>query len=484
MMQSIRAKLTLWYIGSLSALILVFGVIAFFSLKRILIKTVDTTLYNGGKTIEFSLSEDTEEHEQEDELFEDDDESVVDEINEEIEELFFTSVVYVQLTEFPEDFGTTPLEIVKTAAFEKHSFPLSKEAYQAVENNSYLAETIKGIFPFPLRVMTFRVHVQDARPYILQLGMSLQDVQTTLRNLLSVFSFLFPVVFIVISLLGSVFMKKAFSPVKKMVAVTRSITAEDLSLRLDPIHSQDEIGELADTLNGMIARLEQSFKQITQFSGDVSHELKTPLTVVKGEIEVALRKIRTAEDYQNVLKSGLEEIEKLQKIIGNLLLLARMDSQRDAIAFTTLALDEVLFEVHEEIYLFAEKKKMSLILTEVEQVKVRGNRGLLKRLVYNLIANAIQYTAPGGEIRLSLQKEAAQVVCTISDTGIGIPEEALPFVFDRFYRVDPSRSHKTGGSGLGLAIVQKIVEVHEGQISVRSTVEQGTAFLVFLSCHA
>ncbi len=485
MMRSIRTKLTLWYIGSLSALILVFGVVAFFSLKSILMRTIDTTLHNSGKSIELYISEDILQPEQESETSDEhsEDESLVEEFNEMIEELFFADVVYVQLREFPEHFETPTLEIVKTAALKKRSLPLSKDAYQAVRNKTSFTETIRDVFPFPVRVMTFGAGRRDMSPYyILQLGMSLQDVRITLRNLLFIFSFLFPGVFIIISVLGYVFMKKAFSPVKKMVAVARSITAKDLSLRLDPMHSHDEIGELADTLNEMISRLEQSFIQIEQFSGDVSHELKTPLTVVKGEIEVALRKARTEADYQDVLKSVLEENEKLQKIIGDLLFLARMDSQSSPPSFTALALDDILFEVHEETYLLAKKHKLSLMFTEVEPLKLRGDSGLLKRLLSNLIVNAIQYTASGGEIRLSLQKKTDRAVCTITDTGIGIPEDTLPYIFDRFYRVDPSRSHDTGGSGLGLAIVQKIVEVHGGHISVQSTVGQGTTFRVFLPC--
>ena len=143
---------------------------------------------------------------------------------------------------------------------------------------------------------------------------------------------------------------------------------------------------------------------------------------------------------------------------------------------------EVFFKVFEDTHLLAKQKKLAIEFEEIEQMNIKGELGLLKRLLTNLIVNAIQYTPPGGEVTFSLHKETNHAVLTITDTGIGISEDALPYIFDRFYRVDPSRSHETGGSGLGLAIAQKIVEVHGGQIAVQSTVGKGTTFRVSLPC--
>jgi heavy metal sensor kinase len=250
------------------------------------------------------------------------------------------------------------------------------------------------------------------------------------------------------------------------------------------VKSNDEIGELADTFNEMIARLERSFKQIQQFSGDVAHELKTPLTVIKGEIEVALRKERKTEEYQGILKSLSEETEKLRTIVEDLLFLSRMDAHSIPLAFTELPLDELLLEVYEEICPLAEKKQVTVVLKNVEQVNIKGDSGLLKRLLSNLILNAITYTPEGGKIELSLETSADTGLLIISDTGTGIPEESLPYIFDRFYRVDQSRSHDTGGSGLGLAIVQKIVEAHDGKIEVTSEVGKGTTFQVLFNSNS
>jgi two-component system OmpR family sensor kinase len=488
MLKSIRLQLTLWYIGSISLLILIFGVIAFFSLQRILVKNIDNTLYNGGKSLELSLSEYAlkRAHDPKSlyEVDEDEETFFVDEIDEEVDELFFVNVAYIQLLTFPEAEDIAPQEIAKTTTLQERSLPISHNAYHAVKNGTNLSETVTGIFSFPLRVMSLQVFDRDGRPYILQLALSLQDVQTTLRNLLLIFVVLFPPLLVIVSALGYVFMKRAFLPVKKMVAVTKSITAEDLSLRLDPLDSRDEIGELAETLNEMISRLERSFKQIRQFSGDVSHELKTPLAELKCNAEVALRKERTPEEYQTALQNVIEDAESLQKIVEDLLFLARMDSQSIPLLLTSLALHDVFFEAFEGMHVFAKQKKLAIEFQEIEHVYIKGDPGLLKRLLTNLIVNAIQYTPSGGEITFSLHQKTNHAVLTITDTGIGIPEEALPYIFDRFYRVEQSRSHETGGSGLGLAIVQKIVEVHGGHISVQSAVGKGTTFRVSLPCLA
>lgn len=486
MLRSVRLQLTFWYIGSISLLILLFGGSVFFSFKTLLVRNIDQMLYTGGNALDEKLSEHTLKDEKDPRsLYEPADEEhdmLVDTIDEETNDIFFAREMYVQLVEFPKDDETVPQVIIKTETLNDFVLPFSQKTYLGIRTDPFFAETVRDGFDFPLRMVSLQVHDMDGRAYVLQLALSLQEVHTTLRNLLVIFAVLFPALLVILSVLGYVFMKRAFLPVKKMVAVTRSITAEDLSLRLDPPDSQDEIGELAETLNAMIARLERSFKQIRQFSGDVSHELKTPLAKLKCNAEVALRKDRTQEEYHTALQNVIEDAENLQKIVEDLLFLARMDSQSMPFSFITLALNEVLFEVFEDMHVLAKQKKLAIEFQEIEQVHIKGDPGLLKRLFANLLLNAIQYTPSGGEMTFSLHKETNCAVLTVTDTGIGIPEEALPYIFDRFYRVDQSRSHETGGSGLGLAIVQKIVEVHGGQISVQSTVGKGTTFRVSLPC--
>jgi signal transduction histidine kinase len=199
---------------------------------------------------------------------------------------------------------------------------------------------------------------------------------------------------------------------------------------------------------------------------------------MRGEIEVALKKERQNEEYKKVLKSLLEEINKLQKIIDNLLFLARIESKNIKLSFEKVQLDEILLEAFEEIETLAKRKKISLILKRVDQASVEGDETLIKRLFVNLIDNAIKYTHEDGKVEISLTKERNFAKFIIKDTGIGIPENEIPYIFDRFYRVEKARSRETGGSGLGLAIAKWIVEAHKGKIEVRSKVSEGSLFAI------
>jgi len=234
----------------------------------------------------------------------------------------------------------------------------------------------------------------------------------------------------------------------------------------------------------MIGRLERSFKQIQQFSGDVSHELKTPLAELKCNAEVALRRERTTQEYQEALTNVIEDTEKLRQIVEDLLLLARMDARSLPLVFVSVAFNEIFFEVFERMHPLAQRKNLAINFAKIAPVTISGDAGLLKRLLTNLIGNAIQYTPSGGEITFVVGKDGDQAIVNVSDTGIGIPKEALPYIFDRFYRVEQSRSHETGGSGLGLAIAQKIADMHGGRIVVQSIVKQGTTFRVLLPCQS
>ena len=218
MIKSVRLQLTLWYIGSISLLILIFGGITFFSFKSILVSNLDQVLYNGGKILEASLAEYTLKYEHDPrslyEPAEEGDEFFVDEIDEEIQEIFYINVAYIQLLVVPDTYRPEPQLIVKSETLEDRRLPFSQHAYQALQDSPYWAETITTLFSFPLRVLSLQVHDMEGHPYILQLGMSLQDIQITLRNLLSIFGVLFPALLVILSVLGYVFMKRAFSPVK------------------------------------------------------------------------------------------------------------------------------------------------------------------------------------------------------------------------------------------------------------------------------
>lgn len=313
---------------------------------------------------------------------------------------------------------------------------------------------------------------------VIQAGVSLDRINGELRRLALVMALAGVLVLALASLGGVFIIRKALRPVGSVVEAARRITADDLSLRIENRDRRDEIGVLVETFNEMIARLDGSIKKIKQFSGDVSHELRTPLTIIRGEIEVLRRKDRTAEEYRQTMDSVLEESARMNRIIDDLLFLSRLEALTGADFEGRVPLDEVLIQAFESRELLARRKGVGLDLKDPAPARVRGEANMLERLIVNLIDNAVRYTPPGGRVDVTLEREGESAVLGVRDTGIGIPEDAVPQIFDRFFVVDKSRSKESGGSGLGLAIVKEVAEAHEATIEVRSKPGEGSLFLV------
>jgi heavy metal sensor kinase len=275
---------------------------------------------------------------------------------------------------------------------------------------------------------------------------------------------------------GNFVIRKAIHPVVNVAQAANQITTDDLSHRIDAQKRRDEIGVLVETFNDMISRLERSVKEIKQFSGDVSHELRTPLTNIRGEIEVILRKDRDKHEYRNTLKSALEETYHMEKIIDDLLLLSRTESLKRESLRKEVQLDEILLSVYERYEPIARKKNINLDIKKIFSLAIKGQRVLLERMMSNLIDNAVRYTKSGGRIELNLYKEGKDGAFIVSDTGIGIPKDSIPFIFDRFYVVEKSRSKEKGGVGLGLSIIKRVADIHGAVISIRSEINRGTDF--------
>lgn len=277
---------------------------------------------------------------------------------------------------------------------------------------------------------------------------------------------------IVLALLTS----SVFRPLEDIATVARQITrADDLSRRVPHSSRTDEIGELARAFNQTLERLERLFRSQQRFLADVSHELRTPLTSVRGNLDLMNRFGRYDAESMAVIQ---DEMERMSRLLGDLLLLARADTGGLPLRHEPVELDNILFEVYRQVSRI--EKPVTVELTDVDQAIILGDEDRLKQLILNLVDNGIKYTQPGGAVRLSLAQENGWAQLNVSDTGIGIPAEDLPNIFDRFYRVDKARSRAQGGSGLGLAIVKWIVQAHGGGIQVDSTVGKGTTFRVSL----
>lgn len=280
---------------------------------------------------------------------------------------------------------------------------------------------------------------------------------------------------IVLALLTS----SLFQPLEDIATVARQITrADDLSRRVPHSSRTDEIGELARAFNQTLERLDRLFRSQQRFLADVSHELRTPLTSVRGNLDLMSRFGRYDEESMAVIQ---DEMERMSRLLGDLLLLARADTGGLPLRHEPVELDNILFEVYRQVSRI--EKTVAVELTAVDQATVLGDEDRLKQLILNLVDNGTKYTRPGGKVSLSLAKDNSWAHLEVSDTGIGIPPEDLPHIFDRFYRVDKARGRAQGGSGLGLAIAKWIVQVHGGTLKVESSVGEGTTFRITLPLH-
>ena len=256
-----------------------------------------------------------------------------------------------------------------------------------------------------------------------------------------------------------------------------------LAERLEETGAGDELDRLANTLNAMLGRLDEAFRQIRQFSADASHELQTPVTILKGELEVALRMPRSPEAYQRHLQSALEEVERIAILVDGLLLLARADAGVLRMDRQPVDLAQLVAEVYDQTSVLAEAQQLTLELGPLDPVTIQGDYERLRRLLLNLVDNGIKYTPPGGRVTLSLHRCGSWASLRVADTGIGLSLAEQQQVFQRFYRTEAARAHNQRGAGLGLCIVQSIAEAHGGHIQIDSTPGHGSTFTVCLPLH-
>jgi len=276
-------------------------------------------------------------------------------------------------------------------------------------------------------------------------------------------------------LVGYRIARHGIRPVEEIAAMARRITSTNLRERIEAEGYPLELASLAGTFNAMLDRLEESFERISRFSADIAHDLRTPVNNIRGEAEVALARARTVDEYRDVLESSLEEAVRLSELIGDLLFLARAESPISELRRELVNIGELLTTVHDYYEASAIDAGISLVVhVAAEPLHAELDRSLMLRAVSNLVSNAIAHTPHAGTVTLSANHEDAAIRIEVSDTGVGIPTEALTRVFDRFYRVDPSRSKASGGTGLGLAIVQSILTLHGGNAEIVSRLGDGT----------
>jgi len=308
----------------------------------------------------------------------------------------------------------------------------------------------------------------------------LEDVDHELGELGMVLITAVPIVLFLSGGLGYVLARKALAPMERQRHSTEEITADRLDRRLPVVNPHDELGRLTETFNAMIGRLERSFAEIRRFTADASHELRTPLTAIRTEAEVALAEPLDLAEHKQLLGSILEECGRLTRLTDQLLALAREDVRAAHQAQERMDLAALVGEVAETMRTLADAKGVRMRVEANGVAPVCGDPARLREVFFNLIDNGIKYTPEGGEVVVRIDHSGPEAVVRVRDTGIGIPPEHLPHVFDRFYRVDKARTRTEGGTGLGLSIAQSIVGAHGGGIELASTSNEGTTCTVSL----
>ncbi|TLU83845.1 MAG: HAMP domain-containing protein [Chlorobium sp.] len=302
-----------------------------------------------------------------------------------------------------------------------------------------------------------------------------------LYDLQNVLFLSFPLIILTLFILTRLIAGKSIMPIDRVIATAEQISQTNLDQRIMMPRHRDELYRLSATINSLLDRMQDAFLREKQFTADASHELKTPLSVVKGHLEVLIRKPREREYYESKVKFCLVELNRMAQLIDQLLMLARFESDSMHSHIESVQLSLRIDDVVERMKPLADEKEIMFRLQKLDDVRVAADSSMLEMILENIISNAVKYSPSGSMVTIRMERKSNMVACHISDEGIGIPDEQLQSVFERFYRVDQSRSSNTGGFGLGLSIVKKLADLQKIRVTVASS-EKGTTFtLVFPS---
>ena len=327
-------------------------------------------------------------------------------------------------------------------------------------------------------VSRIKINFHNEKIVIIEVATTKEILSSTLENILYILSFILPIVLIFSIIGGNFLIYKSFLPIENILSELKQINANDLSARLKSNKNKDEINQLVEEVNSLLKRLESSFERISQFSSDASHELKTPLTIIRGEIEIALRKERSIDYYKDVLNSSLNEIIIIEKTINDLLFLAK--NEKDIILDNQeyIYFDEIIDESINEVKSFAKLNQIEINFILQDTIEYKGYSNLLKIALKNAIKNAIQFSHKNSQIIVKSYKKESFFEISVQDFGIGIPLNEQEKIFEKFYRTDKSRNKNSGGTGLGMSILKKIIDIHKGKININSKENVGTTITI------
>ena len=459
---TVRTRLTLWYTGVLVAILLVVSVLSYSLLRWSVLHDVDQSLVTTAQVVR----EASEEVAAATPMIPGTEAALRELLGPEFYDKFF------QLMD-PEGRPRARSRLRRQGML-----PLSPEARANAAHGRSTFET-RQLGEGPARLLTIPVVRAGHVVEIVQVGMSLEAAERTLSRYVTILLVLMPLATALAAGGGILLARRALRPVDTMSLTARRITAEDLSRRIPGAGTGDELDRLAETLNAMLDRLEDAFGEVRRFAADAAHELRTPLTALRGGIEVALRGERSPEEYRRVLRSSLEEVERLTHLAEDLLLLSRFSVTVSA-PRQRVELEPLVMEALDVGTQLAHGRGVAIVATTLSPAAVVGDASALRRALVNLLDNAVKYTPAGGKVEVSLFREADRVVIAVRDTGPGIAPDEVERIFQPFVRLDPARAEVPDGAGLGLSIARSIVAAHGGELTVESTPGAGSVFTVRL----
>lgn len=343
-----------------------------------------------------------------------------------------------------------------------------KNLLNSLKNEHIYFETINE------RLISLLKFELNKETVIIEVATKPQKLSEIFPNLKYILIFIVPIFLLVSVVLGNLLIGRTFRPIELLLDQISSIKAKNLSQRVTVHNPNDELGQITLQINQLLNRLETSYNQVAQFTSDASHELKTPLTILRGEVEVALREKRDSSEYKQTLEVVLSEILNIQTMVENLLLLAKVENIQELTNKEIVYVDEVLSDVVTELKVLASKKHIDLNLEIKDPLSQLGNPSLIKIIFKNIIENSIFYSEDNSKVNITLFNEMNQSYVVIEDFGIGMEEATLNNIFEKFYRADSSRAKHTGGTGLGMSLVQKIAAIHDISVSITSQKSIGT----------
>ena len=458
---SIRFRLTAWYSVVLALALIVFGAASWFVIEQILFHTVNRELVDRIEGVRRFM-----------------DHQIGSLSLEEIRDEFKEHSVLGPGGDLFQVCDENGIWIYRSAPLVDASVPIRRPA--EIPNEGVWEDLRVG--HAHLRFLSRRAVVLG-KPYTIQVAATTHELMESLEIFRWTLILLVPAVLLIAAAGGWWMSRRALDPVDRVTAAARSIGERSLGQRLPVPKTNDELQRLSETLNQMLARLEGSFHRITQFTADASHELRSPISVIRTNAEIALRRERSGREYQHTLAEIVAESERITELLDDLLALARADAGKATLAREPVDLAALAHEGVKRVQARAEEKELD-VRVHTRGSMLSGDTSSLRRLILILLDNAIKYTPAGGEVSIESRTVDRLVELEVADTGIGIAPEDLPHIFERFYRADKARNRDSGGVGLGLALASWIAAAHGGSIQVNSELGKGSRFVVSLPAGA